>query len=230
MIRSGWGSALPRRLVLAAAAALIPVLAGCEAGNNAPTLDFHDPTDARGHSCRRPRRQERVRPRRAAWLEPAAGTVGQPVPGPGQQGAPDRLVSISAPGSATSVHAAGQQHPGVLGHPVFLTGPRPQVVLTGLTRTHRRRLEHQAHADVPASRSGHAAGAGDAAGYALRDLRATAADQHAVRHDRAGDRRGQAPQGDGDADASRDLGRDRVADPIAVGRRVGLARRAGRAC
>ncbi|MFZ0044673.1 MAG: hypothetical protein WAL16_02485, partial [Streptosporangiaceae bacterium] len=31
-----------------AAAALIPVLAGCEAGNNAPTLLFHYPTDAAG--------------------------------------------------------------------------------------------------------------------------------------------------------------------------------------
>ena len=35
MIRSGWRSALSRRLVLAAAAVLIPVLAGCEAGNAA---------------------------------------------------------------------------------------------------------------------------------------------------------------------------------------------------
>src|ERR1700722_7175379 len=35
-----------RRLLLASAVAVIPVLAGCEAGTQAPTLNFHVPTDA----------------------------------------------------------------------------------------------------------------------------------------------------------------------------------------
>jgi len=48
-------------------------------------------------------------------------------------GAPDKLISISAPGTATSVSMPGII-PIRMGHPVFLTGPQPQVVLTDLTR------------------------------------------------------------------------------------------------
>ena len=40
-----------RRLLLASAAALLPVLAGCEAGNQAPTLEFRVPTDAQTASA-----------------------------------------------------------------------------------------------------------------------------------------------------------------------------------
>lgn len=41
---SGW----PRRLLIVAAAALVPAIAGCEAGNDAPTLNWHNPTDGVG--------------------------------------------------------------------------------------------------------------------------------------------------------------------------------------
>ena len=41
MIRSSHGSKVLRRFLIGALALLIPVLAGCEAGNNAPTLEFH---------------------------------------------------------------------------------------------------------------------------------------------------------------------------------------------
>ena len=36
------------RLLVLAIAALIPALAGCEAGNNAPTQEWHQPTDGAG--------------------------------------------------------------------------------------------------------------------------------------------------------------------------------------
>jgi hypothetical protein len=133
VIGCGWRSARPGRLVLVAAAALIPVLAGCEAGNNAPTLQFHPPT------------------------ETAAATVGDLAIGnvfvlgaplgraisKGQSaslflalasnGAPDKLLSISAPGTAASVTLPGSIRV-VPGHPVLLTGPQPRVILTDLTR------------------------------------------------------------------------------------------------
>ncbi len=135
MIRSGWGSTLPRRLVLVAAAVLIPVLAGCEAGNNAPTLQFHYPTDAAGIAI------GNLAVRNAFVLGAPLGSSLNP----GQSaslflalvnnGSPDKLLSISAPGSATSVILPSSSIPVVLGRPVFLTGPRPQLVLTGLTRT-----------------------------------------------------------------------------------------------
>ena len=41
MIRSSHGSKVLRRILIGALALLVPVLAGCEAGNNAPTLEFH---------------------------------------------------------------------------------------------------------------------------------------------------------------------------------------------
>lgn len=39
---------MPRRVVIAAAVALIPLVAGCEAGTNAPSLQWHAPTDGAG--------------------------------------------------------------------------------------------------------------------------------------------------------------------------------------
>ncbi len=135
MIRSGWRSALPRRLVVGAAAVLIPVLAGCEAGNNAPTLQFHYPTDAAGTVV------GDISIRNVFVLGAPLGSSLHP----GQSaslflaivndGAPDRLQSISAPGSATSVSLPSGGVPVVDGHPVFLSGPRPRLVLVSLTRT-----------------------------------------------------------------------------------------------
>jgi copper(I)-binding protein len=134
VIGTGWGSARPRRLVLVAAAALIPVLAGCEAGNNAPTLAFHFPTDAAGTV---------VGDLSIANVFVLGAPLGRTIT-TGQSasvflamvntGAPDRLLSITAPGSAASVTLPANSIPVDLGHPVFLTGPRPQVVLTDLTR------------------------------------------------------------------------------------------------
>jgi copper(I)-binding protein len=126
--------ALARRLVLVAVAALIPVLAGCEAGNNAPTLDFHYPTDAGGTvvgdlSIRNvfvlgaPLGRNLVQGQSAGVFLALVNN-----------GAPDKLISISAPGTAASVTLPGGI-PIRVGHPVFLTGPRPEVVLTDLTRT-----------------------------------------------------------------------------------------------
>lgn len=145
MFRSGWRSALPRRLVLVAVALLIPVLAGCEADNDAPSLQFHYPTDTAGY------------PPDSAGSSAMGNlsirnvfVLGAPIGRnlvKGQSaslflavingGAPDKLVSISAPGSATSVTLPAGGVPVVYGHPVFLTGPKPQLVLVGLTRTLR---------------------------------------------------------------------------------------------
>lgn len=145
MFRSGWRSALPRRLVLVAVALLIPVLAGCEADNDAPSLQFHYPTDTAGY------------PPDSAGSSAMGNlsirnvfVLGAPIGRnlvKGQSaslflalingGGPDKLVSISAPGSATAVSLPAGGVPVVYGHPVFLTGPKPQLVLVDLTRTIR---------------------------------------------------------------------------------------------
>jgi copper(I)-binding protein len=118
-----------RRLLFGALAVLVPVLAGCEAGFNAPTLTFH-PAAFGAYAT-----QEGVTIDNAFVLGSSTGVA---VPRAGvffavvsQDG--DRLVSIDAPGTAPVVRIAGgaiNLRPQV---PVDLTGPVPAVVLTGLS-------------------------------------------------------------------------------------------------
>jgi hypothetical protein len=136
VIRSGWRSTLPRRLVLGIVAVLIPLLAGCEAGNNAPTLQFHYPTDAAGTVV------GKLSIRNVFVLGAPLGSSlhkGQSASlflAMVNTGAPDRLLSVAAPGSATSVTLPAGGVPVISLHPVFLlSGPKPQVVLVNLTRT-----------------------------------------------------------------------------------------------
>jgi len=136
VIRSGWRSALPRRLVLGTAAVLIPLLAGCEAGNDAPTLQFHYPTDAAGTVV------GKLSIRNVFVLGAPLGSSlhkGQSASlflAMVNNGAPDRLLSLTAPGSATSVSVPSGGVPIISLRPVFsLSGPKPQIVLVGLTRT-----------------------------------------------------------------------------------------------
>jgi copper(I)-binding protein len=135
VIRSGWRSALPRRLVLGTAAVLIPLLAGCEAGNDAPTLAFHYPTDAAGTVV------GKLSIRNVFVLGAPLGSSlhkGQSASlflAMVNNGTPDRLLSVTAPGSATSVTLPAGGVPVIYLHPVFLlSGPKPQVVLVNLTR------------------------------------------------------------------------------------------------
>ena len=133
MIGRGWGSTLPRRLALVAAAALIPVLAGCEAGNNAPTLAFHYPTDAAGTSVGNLAIRNVFILGAPLGRDIARGQSASMFLSLVNNGAPDALTSITAPGTALSVTLPASV-PVVTGHPVFFTGPRPQVVLVHLTR------------------------------------------------------------------------------------------------
>jgi copper(I)-binding protein len=123
-----------RRLLLASAAALLPVLAGCEAGNQAPTLEFHVPTDAQTASA-------------GSLLIRNVFVLGAPLGEKLQKGGvaslffsvlstsgSDRLVSISAPGSAASVQLPGGGLNVTTSHPVLLNGPQTKAFLTGLTR------------------------------------------------------------------------------------------------
>lgn len=130
-----WGSASLRRLLLVSAAVLIPVLAGCEAGNDAPTLNFHYPTDAAGTVA------GAISIRNVFVLGAPLGSTLQP----GQSaslffslvndGTPDRLLSITAPGSAASVKLPGGGVAVNPDQPVLFNGPVPQSYLVDLTRT-----------------------------------------------------------------------------------------------
>lgn len=125
----------PRRLLVLAAAALIPVLAGCEAGNNAPTQEWHQPTDGAGTVFRN------IAIRNVFIL---GAPIGQSLPKGGEaglflalvnDGSADTLTSISAPGTAASVSLPGGAVTLAPQQGVFLTGPSPKVVLHDLTRT-----------------------------------------------------------------------------------------------
>ena len=134
MIGSRWAGALSYRLVLVAAVALIPALAGCEAGNNAPTLAFHYPTDAAGTAVGDLSIRNVFVLGAPIGRDLATGQSASVFLALVNTGAPDKLVSISAPGTATSVTLPAGGVPVVNGHPVFYSGPMPQVVLRDLTR------------------------------------------------------------------------------------------------
>ena len=133
MIRS---SRMPagRRLLVLAIAALIPALAGCEAGNNAPTQEWHQPTDGTGTV------HNDIAIRNVFVLGAAIGSTIKVGGSAGvflaliNNGSADRLVKISAPGTAKSVTLPGGSVSLASQKAVLLTGPAPKVILEGLIR------------------------------------------------------------------------------------------------
>jgi copper(I)-binding protein len=133
VLRNGRGSKYSRRLMVAVVAALIPLVAGCEAGTNAPSLHWHQPTDGTGATI-------------GNITISDAFVLGAPVGEQLQTGQNaglflglvdsgtkgDRLLSVSAPGVAKSVTLPGNHVVLDSQHAVLLTGPRPEVVLVGL--------------------------------------------------------------------------------------------------
>jgi len=123
-----------RRLLFGAVAVLVPALAGCEAGFNAPTLTYH-PASAGVSTV-----INGITIDNAFVLGPQLDAV---LPAGGQAGvflslsAPsnEQLTSVSAPGTASSVRLV--HGPVNLGANtlVSLDGPAPQIVLDGLTTT-----------------------------------------------------------------------------------------------
>jgi copper(I)-binding protein len=134
VIRSSLRIARPRRLVVLAIAALIPALAGCEAGYNAPTQEWHQPTDGTAAM------HNNISIANAFVL---GAPLGEKIPvghSAGvflalfNEGSSDTLVSITAPGTARSVTLPGGAVPLGSQQSVRLTGPAPEVVLQDLTR------------------------------------------------------------------------------------------------
>ena len=121
-----------RRLLLGAVAVLVPVLAGCEAGFNAPTLEFHQaaPGATLTHNG--------ITIDNAFVLGAASGST---LPQGGRAGVfmalesenGDRLESVTAPGAASAVEVTGTSVNLPAQQLVDLSGPAPKVVLSGLT-------------------------------------------------------------------------------------------------
>jgi len=123
-----------RRLLVLAIAALIPALAGCEASSNAPTQEWHQPTDGTGVVL------NDISIRNVFVLgAPIGSTIGVGSSAGVflaliNNGSPDKLVSISAPGTARSVTLPGGSVSLASQKAVLLTGPAPKVILEGLIR------------------------------------------------------------------------------------------------
>lgn len=121
-----------RRLLFGAVVALVPVLAGCEAGLNAPTLQYH-PANFTANKI-----QNGISFSNVFVVDTA--TNGEGVAG-GRAGVflslyaknGDRLESVSAPDAASSVKIVGGPVNLPAQVPVDMGGPVPKVVLTGLT-------------------------------------------------------------------------------------------------
>ena len=120
-----------RRLLIGAIAILVPVLAGCEAGFNAPTLKFHPASNGTSTVV------NGITLDNVFVLGPAPGST---LPAGGQAGLflamqsqnSDKLVSASASDAASSVELITGPVTLSPNSLVDLQGPNPVIVLNGL--------------------------------------------------------------------------------------------------
>jgi copper(I)-binding protein len=129
------GNAPLRRLLVVGVAALVPVLAGCEAGNDAPTLNFHPATDAQTKVVGSLSIVNVFVLGAPLGSSLAAGQSASLFFGLVNTGPADRLLSITAPGTASSVKLPAGGVPVNTGQRVLLTGPQAQAYLVKLTHT-----------------------------------------------------------------------------------------------
>jgi hypothetical protein len=136
VIRSRRGALSLRGLAVVAAAGLIPAIAGCEAGSNAPTQQWHQPTPGASAIVNHTLRINNV-----FVLGPTPGFSLPRGASAGlflaltNDGLPDRLISITAPTAATSVRVPVGGISLGRNQSLLLTGPSPRVLLVRLTRT-----------------------------------------------------------------------------------------------
>jgi copper(I)-binding protein len=138
VIRARSGKTAAGRLLLGAGvlALVIPAIAGCEAGADAPTLEFH----AASFGAQTVFNEIRITnafvlgaPRGSTV--PSGASAGLFVSLYNGGSSSDTLLSATAPGSATSISLSGGTVPlPANSAPVNLTGPEPEVVLESLTR------------------------------------------------------------------------------------------------
>jgi copper(I)-binding protein len=136
LLRKSRGTTVARRAMIGAIALLVPALAGCEAGQNAPTLEFHPASNGAATIA------SNISIDNVFILGPSTGSTLPPGSSAGlflalyNSGAADSLVSATATGAASV-----KLEKGTVALPtntsVLLTGPTPELVLTGLTQSLR---------------------------------------------------------------------------------------------
>jgi copper(I)-binding protein len=135
VIRSSSGRTVARRTLIGALALLLPAIAGCEAGYNAPTLEFHPANAGTNITVNGIEITDAFVLGAPTGLSVPSGSSASMFMSLYNTGAgDDHLMSASAPGSASSVQLSG----GTVSLPgqtlVSLSGPEPSVVLSNLTR------------------------------------------------------------------------------------------------
>jgi copper(I)-binding protein len=135
VIRSSSGRTVARRTLIGAVALLLPALAGCEAGLNAPTLQYHQ-VPSGTHAV-----YNGIAISDAFVLGAPSGST---IPSGGSASMflslfnggtnSDQLVGVSAP-AAGSVKVTNGAISLPVSSPVNLEGPHPAVILSNLTKT-----------------------------------------------------------------------------------------------
>jgi copper(I)-binding protein len=138
VIRARSGKTVAGRLLLGAGvlALLIPAIAGCEAGTNAPTLEFH-PASFGAQTVFNGIKITNafVLGGKAGVTVPSGSAAGLFVSLYNSGDSSDTLVSATSTGVASSISLSGGTVPlPANSAPVNLTGPEPEVVLENLTR------------------------------------------------------------------------------------------------
>ena len=136
MIRRSSRRTVARRTLIGAMVLLLPAIAGCEAGTDAPTLEFH-PANAGANTV-----FNGIRISDAFVLGAPSGSS---VPSGSSASmflslynggsGDDQLTSASAPDWAASVQLSGGTVTLPVGSLVDLSGPEPKVVLSNLTKS-----------------------------------------------------------------------------------------------
>jgi copper(I)-binding protein len=134
VIRSSSGRPVARRTLIGALALLLPAIAGCEAGLNAPTLQFHQPQGS-AYTV--------VNGIKIDDVFVLGAPSGSPVPSGASASmflsifnggtSNDTLESVTAPKNAADVKVTGGTVSLPVNSLVTLTGPQPSVVLSNLT-------------------------------------------------------------------------------------------------
>jgi copper(I)-binding protein len=137
VIRASSGKTAARRLLIGAGAMaiLIPAIAGCEAGENAPTIEFHSASSG-AHTV-----FNGITITNAFVLSnpsgsslPAGSNAGLFVGLFNTNTSADELTGASAPGTAASVSLTGGTVALGPESSAYLTGPQPDLVLNNLTK------------------------------------------------------------------------------------------------
>ena len=124
-----------RGLAVAAVTVLVPAVAGCEAGANAPTQQWHQPTPGASATLNKLAISNVFvlgAPPRSSLAAGGSAGLFLAVTNGGSRN--DTLLSISAPGTAGSVLMPKKGITVASQHSVLLQGPAPEIVLQQLTR------------------------------------------------------------------------------------------------